>query len=76
MVTIYFFDLIAFDNIFLITFDVFSFITFDDQVTIIPYPLTAIILDSYILIFFTMNEDLLLSFLIFEMNLVKPIASF
>ncbi|HBE81262.1 MAG TPA: hypothetical protein DDW24_00595, partial [Blastocatellia bacterium] len=62
-VAFYLLDLIAFDNNVLIAFDLFAFVSFYDQVTVVSDKFAPVILDSNILILLVMNEYLFLTFL-------------
>ena len=43
---------------------------------VIGYPFLAVVLDADILVFFRVDEDLFLTFLVFEANFVETIPAF
>src|ERR671930_2058244 len=59
----------------LVSFDLLHLILLDDQMTVGAYPFQRIFLDSIVLLFLRVDEDLLFALLVFKPNLVESVSA-
>src|SRR5688572_3653566 len=70
-----FFHVVFINHFAAVVFDVFLLVALDDEVAVLADPFQAIALNADVLVFFAVNENLFLAFLILEANLVEASAT-